>query len=62
MQTSLINEVPHILNLGHTKCAFLQIGTQFVLTQGLEDLWNMVKVLFPTLVKDQGIIQIHYQK
>jgi len=34
--------VPQILNLGPTKSAFLEIGTQLMLSQGLEDLPNMV--------------------
>jgi len=56
MNTLLINYVPQILNLGHTKSAFLQIGTQLVLSKGLKDLSNMVEVLFPTLVEDQDVI------
>ena len=32
MHTPLINEVPHILNLGHTKSEFLQIDIEFVLS------------------------------
>lgn len=52
MHTPLINDVPQISNLGHYKSSFLEIGTELVLPQGLEDLANMVEVLFPTLVKD----------
>ena len=62
MHTLLINDVPQILTLGHTKSTFLQIGTQLVLSQSLEDLSNMSEVLFPTLVEDQDIIQIHYHE
>jgi len=56
MKTPLINDVPHILNLGHAKSAFLQIGTQLVLAKGLKDPLNMVEVMFPTLVEDQDVI------
>jgi len=56
MHTILINDIPQILNLGHAKSAFLQIGTQLVLSLGLKDLSNMVEVLFPTLAEDQYVI------
>jgi len=56
MYTLLLNDVSQILNLGQGKCAFLQVNTQLVLSQGLKDLSNMVEVLFPTLVEDQDVI------
>lgn len=62
MHTSLINDVPKILNLGHTKISFLQIGTQFVVSRGFEDLSNMVELLLPTLAKDQDVVQRHYHE
>ena len=62
MHTLLINDVPQILNLGHTKSAFLQISTQLVLPQLLEDLSDVVEVLFPTLAEDQNVIQVYYYK
>jgi len=62
MHTPLINDVPQILNLGHAKSAFLQIDTQFALSQGLEDLSDMVYVLFPTLTEDQDVVQVHYHE
>jgi len=34
MHTLLINDVPHILKLGHAKCEFLQIGTQLCVSAG----------------------------
>ena len=52
MHTPLINDVPHILNMGHTKSAFLQIGRQFVSLQGLKDLSDTMYVLFPTMDED----------
>jgi len=51
MQTLLVNDVPQILNLGHAKSVFLQIGTQLVLSQALEDLSNMVELFFLDLAK-----------
>ena len=62
MHTSVINDLPHVLNLGHTKSEFLQIGTQLVLLRCLEDLPNMVEVLLPTLVEDHNVIQVHSWK
>ena len=62
MHTPLINDIPKILNLDHMKREFLWIGTQIVLTQGLEDLSNMVKVLFPTFFEDKDVVQIHYHE
>ena len=62
IHTPIINDVPQILNLGHTKSAFLQIGTQIVLSQSLEDFLNMVKVLLATVVEDQDVIQYHHHE
>ena len=62
MHTLLINYVPKVLNLGHIKSEFLHIGTQFVLSQGLEDLSNMKEVMFPTMAKDQDVIQINHHE
>jgi hypothetical protein len=62
MHPLLINNVSQILNLGYAKSAFLQIGTQLVLPQCLEDLSDMVEVLFPSLAKDQNVIQVHHYK
>lgn len=56
MHTSLINDVACILNLGHTKSAFLEIGTQFVLSHVLEDLSDIVYVLFPSSAEYQDVI------
>lgn len=55
MYTLLINDVSQILNLGQAKGAFVQVSTHLVLSQGLKDLSNMVKVFFPTLVEDQDV-------
>ena len=49
MYAILINNVSQILNLGHAKSALVQIGTQLVLPQRLEDLSDVVEVLFPSL-------------
>jgi hypothetical protein len=58
----LINNVSQILNLGHAKGALLQIGTQLVLPQCLEDLSDVVEVFFPSLAEDQNVIQVHHYK
>ena len=60
MHPPFINNVSQILNLGHAKCALLQIGTQLVLPQCLEDLSDVMKVLFPSLAEDQNVIQVHH--
>ena len=62
MCPTLINNVSQILNLGHAKSALVQIGTQLVLLQCLEDLSDVVEVLFPSLAEDQDVIQVHYYK
>jgi len=62
LHPTLINNVAQILNLGHAKSALLQIGTQLVFPQCLEDLSNVVEVLFPGLAEDQDVIQVHYYK
>ena len=62
MYPTLINNVSQILNLGHAKSALVQIGTQLVLLQCLEDLSDVVKVLFPSLAEYQDVIQVHYYK
>jgi hypothetical protein len=62
MHPPLINNVSQILNLGYEKSAFLQIGTQLVLPQCLEDVLDMVEVLFPSLAEDQNVIQVHHYK
>jgi hypothetical protein len=56
MHPTLINNVSQILNLGHARSEFLQIGTQLVLPQCLEDLLDVVEVLFPSLAEDQNFI------
>jgi hypothetical protein len=58
MYPPLINNVSQILNLGYAKSAFLQIDTQLVLPQCLEDLLDVVEVLFPSLTEDQNVIQV----
>ena len=62
MLPPLINNVSQILNLGHAKSVLLQIGTQLVLSQCLEDLSDVVKVLFPSLVEDHNVIQVQHYK
>jgi hypothetical protein len=52
MHPMLINDVSQILNLRHAKSALLQIGTQLVLLQCLEDLSDVVEVIFPSLAED----------
>jgi hypothetical protein len=62
MHPPLINNVSQILNLAYAKSAFLQICTQLVLPHCLEDLSDMVEVLFPSLAEDQNVIQVHHYK
>ena len=62
MYPTLINNLSQILNLGHAKSALVQIGTQIVLPQCLEDLPDVVDVLFPSLDEYQDVIQVHYYK
>lgn len=62
MHPFFINNVSQILNLGHAKSAFLQIGTQLVFLQCLENLSDVVEVLLPTLAKDQDVIQVYHYK
>ena len=62
MYPTLINNLSQILNLVHAKSALVQIETQLVLLQCLEDLSDVVEVLFPSMVEDQDVIQVHYYK
>ena len=62
MHPSFINNVSQILNLGQAKSALLQIGTQLVLPQCLEDFSDVVEVLFPSLAEDQNVIQVYHYK
>ena len=62
MYPTLINNVSQILNPGHAKSALVQIGTQLVSSQCLEDLSDVVEVLFPSMDEDQDVIQVHYYK
>ena len=62
MYPLFINNVSQILDLGHAKSAFLQIGTQLVLPQCLKNLSDVVEVLFPTLAEDQNVIQVYHYK
>ena len=40
----------------HSKSSLVQIGTQLVLSQCLEDLLDVVEVLFPSLAKYRDVI------
>ena len=46
----------------HAKGAFLQVGVEFVLSQGVHNLLNMLQVFRPSLVVDEDVIQIHHYK
>ena len=48
------------MNLGHAKSLILQIGTQLVLSQCLEDFLDVAEVLFPSLAEDQNVIQVYH--
>ena len=50
------------MNLGHAKSALLQIGTQLVLSQCLEDFSDVVEVLFTCIAEDQNVIQVYHYK
>ena len=62
MYPTLIDNVSQTLNLGHAKSALVQIGTQLVFPQHLEDMSDVVEVLFPSLVEYQDVIQVNYYK
>jgi hypothetical protein len=59
MHPMLIHNVSQILNLGYAKSSLLQIGTQVVFSQCLEDPSDVVEMLFPSLVEDYDVIQVH---
>jgi len=62
MTTPLINDVPHILNLGHTKkCIYPDWHTICVIA-GFGGPINMVEVFFPTLFEDQYVVEIYYHE
>jgi len=62
MHPKIINNVSQIQKLGHAKSALLQIGTQVVFLQCLEDLSDVVEALFQSLAEDLDVIQVHYYK
>ena len=62
MHATLIYDVTQVLDLAHAKRAFLQVGTQFVLSKGLKDLSNVLQVFFPTLAEDEDVIQINHHE
>ena len=62
MHAMLIYDVTQILDLAHAKGAFLQIGTQFVLSKGLKDLPNILQLFIRTLAEDEDVIQINHHE
>ena len=51
-----IHDVSQILDSIHAEWALFQIGVQLVLAQSIEDLLNVLQVLFPCSVVDEDII------
>jgi len=62
MHPLFINNLSQILKLGHVESSFLQIGTQIVFLQCLDNMSDVVEVLFPTLAEDQNVIQVYHYK
>lgn len=62
MHAFLIYDVTQMLDRAYAKGSLIQVGTQFVLSQGLKDLLNVLQVLILTLVEDKDVIQIKNHK
>jgi len=62
MNPLFINNVSQILNMGHAENEFLQIGTKLVFLQCLDNLSDVLEVLFTNLVEDQDVIQVYHYK
>jgi hypothetical protein len=46
----------------HAEGAFFQVGIKLVLSQGVQNLLNMLQVFFLSLVVSEDVIQIHHYK
>jgi hypothetical protein len=46
----------------HAEGAFFQVGIQFVLPQGVQNLLNMLQVFSPSLDVNENVIKIHHYK
>jgi hypothetical protein len=62
MYTMLINDVAQVMDLFHVEVLFFKVGVYLVLSQDVKNLLNMMQVLFPSLVVNEKVIQIHHYK
>jgi hypothetical protein len=58
----LINDVAQVMDLVHAKRAFFQVGVYLVLSQGVQNLLNMLQVFDQSLDVNENVIQIHHYK
>jgi hypothetical protein len=62
MYAMLINDVSQVMNHVHAEGEFFQVGIDLVLSQGVQNLLNMLQVLFPSRVVNDDDVQIHHYK
>ena len=62
MYAMLINDVAQVMNSIHAEGEFFQVGIELVLSQGVQNLLNMLQVFDPSLVVNENVIQIHHYK
>jgi hypothetical protein len=62
MYAMLINDVAQVMDLAHAEGEFFQVGVYLVLSQGVQDLLNMLQVFGPSLAINENVIQIHHYK
>ena len=62
MYAMLINYVSQVMDLLHAEGAFFQVGVELVISQGVQNLLNMMQMLCPSLVVNEDVIQIHHYK
>jgi hypothetical protein len=44
------------MDLGHAEGEFFQVGVYLVLSQGVKNLFNMMQVLFPSIIVNENVI------
>ena len=62
MYAMLINDVSRVMDHVHAEGEFFQVGIEMVLSQGVQNLLNMLQVLCPSIVVDEDVIQVHHYK
>jgi hypothetical protein len=62
MYAMLINNVAQVMNHVHAEGEFFQVGVELVMSQGVQDLLNMLQVFFPSFTLNEDVIQIHHYK